>query len=242
MEFLTGRRAVLEALRAGSRVRRILLGEGLRGEIVADLRQAARAKGVLVTEAPRIELDRLTRTTRHQGVVAEVTPLETVTLERLLARPAQRRLLVLLDGITDPQNLGAIIRSAAVFGAQGVVIEEHRSAPLAEGAVRASAGAAEHLPVAAVKNLPRAIEQLKQANIWVFGGVASGGEDPGKLDWDLDLALVIGSEDQGLRRLVREKCDRLVQIPMQGKMASLNASVAAGILLYEATRGRIPSP
>ncbi|GAA0510030.1 23S rRNA (guanosine(2251)-2'-O)-methyltransferase RlmB [Deinococcus depolymerans] len=234
--LLYGRNPVLEALQDG-RVSEVLVARGVEEAFVAQLK----ATGVRLRFAPRIELDQLAGTTQHQGVMAEVEDLAWAQVDDILALAEERGedlLIVLLDGITDPRNFGAIIRSAEVLGAHGVVVEERRSAPLSPVVAKTAAGATSYLPVAQTKNLPRLIEQLKQENVWVYGAAGEAAEDVRRVDFSGKVALVIGAEGEGMRRLVREKCDALVSIPVRGRVQSLNASVAAGILLFEATRGR----
>lgn len=234
--LLYGRNPVLEALQDG-RVSEVLVARGVEEAFVAQLK----ATGVRLRFAPRIELDQLAGTTQHQGVMAEVEDLAWAEVDDILALAEERGedlLIVLLDGITDPRNFGAIIRSAEVLGAHGVVVEERRSAPLSPVVAKTAAGATSYLPVAQTKNLPRLIEQLKQDNVWVYGAAGEAAEDVRRIDFSGKVALVIGAEGEGMRRLVREKCDALVSIPVRGRVQSLNASVAAGILLFEATRGR----
>ncbi|GAA5438447.1 23S rRNA (guanosine(2251)-2'-O)-methyltransferase RlmB [Deinococcus sp. A31D244] len=234
--LLYGRNPVLEALQDG-RVSEVLVARGVEEAFVAQLK----ASGVKLRFAPRIELDQLAGTTQHQGVMAEVEDMAWAEVDDILALAEQRGedlLIVLLDGITDPRNFGAIIRSAEVLGAHGVVVEERRSAPLSPVVAKTAAGATSYLPVAQTKNLPRLIEQLKQENVWVYGAAGEAAEDVRRVDFSGKVALVIGAEGEGMRRLVREKCDALVSIPVRGRVQSLNASVAAGILLFEATRRR----
>jgi len=227
---------VLEALREGG-VRRVLVARGVERKFIKRLEEA----GARYELVPRIELDQLVRTTHHQGVVAEIRDIRLADPQEPLKR-AQRRgekpLLVLLDGVTDPRNYGAIIRSAEALGAHGVVSEARRSAPLSAVAVKASAGAAYHLPVAQVPNLPRYITELKQAGVWVYGLAGEGETALEEADYDRPLAWVVGSEGSGLRRLVRDRCDQLVHIPLAGKTASLNAAVAAGIAIHWAVAAR----
>lgn len=234
--LLYGRNPVLEAIRDG-RVDEVLVARGVEEAFVRELKAA----GVHLRFAPRIELDQLAGTTAHQGVMAEVEDLSWAIVDDVLDRAEQRQedlLIVLLDGITDPRNFGAIIRSAEVLGAHGVVVEERRSAPLSPVVAKTAAGATSYLPVAQTKNLPRLIDQLKADGVWVYGAAGEAAQDVSRIDWRGKVALVIGAEGEGLRRLVREKCDGLVSIPTRGRVQSLNASVAAGILLYEATRHR----
>ncbi|MEF2276748.1 23S rRNA (guanosine(2251)-2'-O)-methyltransferase RlmB [Deinococcus sp. YIM 134068] len=234
--LLYGRNPVLEALRDG-RVTEVLVARGVEEAFV----QGLQAFDVRVRFAPRIELDQLAGTTQHQGVLAEVEDLAWATVDDILDRAEARGedlLIVLLDGITDPRNFGAIIRSAEVLGAHGVVVEERRSAPLSPVVAKTAAGATNYLPVAQTKNLPRLIDGLKQDGVWVYGAAGEAAQDVSLTDLRGKVALVIGAEGEGMRRLVREKCDALVSIPTRGKVQSLNASVAAGILLYEAARAR----
>lgn len=242
--LIYGRNAVLEALRSGG-VEQVLVARGIERAMLKELEAAAARAGVPLAMLPRIELDRALKTTHHQGVAAELPEVKTTSLEQLLAQgraAGGRLLLVLLDQLTDPRNLGAIVRSAEALGSHGMVMEERRSAPLSAVAVKASAGATSLLPIAVVTNLPRAIEQLKEQGVWVYGAAPLGSDptavDAASVDWDRDTALVIGSEGSGMRRLVRERCDGMVGIPMSGRIGSLNAAVAAGILLYAVQRGR----
>ncbi|GGM53765.1 23S rRNA (guanosine(2251)-2'-O)-methyltransferase RlmB [Deinococcus arenae] len=227
---------MLEALQDG-RVSEVLVARGVEEAFVAQLK----ATGVRLKFAPRIELDQLAGTTQHQGVLAEVEDLEWASVDDILdlaEKRGEELLIVLLDGITDPRNFGAIIRSAEVLGAHGVVVEERRSAPLSPVVAKTAAGATSYLPVAQTKNLPRLMDALKKDGVWVYGAAGEAAQDVRKVDFSGKVALVIGAEGEGMRRLVREKCDALVSIPVRGRVQSLNASVAAGILLFEASRGR----
>jgi 23S rRNA (guanosine2251-2'-O)-methyltransferase len=240
--LIYGRNAVLEALRQGQ-TERVMVARGVHPKLLAELRKEAARVGADVEEVPRVQLDQALRTTQHQGVAAELPEVRTGDLRDafdLAAARGERPLLVLLDHLTDPRNVGAIVRSAEALGAHGVVTEERRSAPLSAVVVKASAGATSLLPVVVVKNLARTIDELKERGVWVYGAAPSGpgAVAPELIDWDRDAALVIGSEGSGMRRLVAERCDGLVTIPMTGRIGSLNASVAAGILLYAVARGR----
>ena len=233
--LIYGRNPVFEALQTGA-VTRVYAAQGVEKSFAVQLEQLCRDAEVGLEWHPRIELDQAVQTTQHQGVVAELEDAKFAELEDCFELAKQRQeklLLVLLDGITDPHNFGAIIRSAEVLGAHGVMIEERRSAPLSPTVVKASAGATAHLPIVQVKNLPRQIDQLKNQNIWVYGAAGEAHAEIASLDFDRPLALVIGSEGDGLRRLVREKCDELLKIQTRGKVQSLNASVAAAILIHE---------
>ena len=238
--LMYGRHAVMEALQAGL-VARLYLALGIERSARESFTRAAAAAGVMVEERPRIDFDRALRTTDHQGVMAEVAPLRYSDPEapfQLAAARGERLLLVCLDHISDPRNYGAIIRSAEALGAHGVVSEARRSAPLTPVVAKTSAGASNHLPLLQVTNLPRYLSDLKARNVWVYGADAAGEAGPRELDWDRDVALVIGSEGEGLRRIVREGCDALVALPLRGRTPALNASVAAAILIHEALMGR----
>jgi len=251
MEVLYGVHAVEEALRAGRRsFDHVLLArerlEARHDQRLAQLAAACRAAGVRVLEQPREQLTQLAGTAAHQGVVALVRPQEFLSIEDLFAAPpaanGQARLLLALDGVEDPQNLGALLRVADGAGVDGVILTERRSAPLSPAAVKASAGAAEHLRIARVVNLVRALEDLKQRNIWAIGLDANPAE-PGIQDYDRfdftgNSVLVLGREGAGLHSLVRRTCDHLLRIPMAGGVSSLNVSAAGAVVLYEAFRQR----
>jgi 23S rRNA (guanosine2251-2'-O)-methyltransferase len=229
-DLVYGRNAVLEAVRAG-RVRRVLMAEGLD----PDPRLAELRKAVRVQEVPAARIAALAQGA-HQGVVAELAPRTFLTLRQLLE--AQPRLLLALDGVEDPQNLGGILRSAEVGGADGVILPEHRSAPLSAAAVKASSGASEHLRLCRVAGLASAVADVKRAGLWC-AALDPHGE---LLAWEFDLTqpvcLVVGGEGRGVHRLVRQRCDVRLRLPMAGQIASLNASAAAAALLYEVARQR----
>ncbi|MDT3682111.1 MAG: 23S rRNA (guanosine(2251)-2'-O)-methyltransferase RlmB [Truepera sp.] len=238
--WIYGRNAVLEALR-DSTVERVAVAKGVQPGILKELRRATAAADVPLDEVPRIQLDQALKTTQHQGVAALMPEVTTAPLEAAFERAESRDeqlLLVLLDHLTDPRNVGAIIRSAEALGAHGVVMEERRSAPLSAVVVKAAAGATAHLPLIVVTNLPRTIEDLKERGVWVYGADGAATATPADIDWERKVALVIGSEGDGMRRLVRERCDELVAVPLSGRITSLNASVAAGILLFAAVTAR----
>jgi 23S rRNA (guanosine2251-2'-O)-methyltransferase len=231
---------VLEALRGERPVRRVLLAAGVRpNPAIAEALRLAGERGIAVAHLPATRLDAISP--HAQGIAAEVASFPYRALEELLAaasRSEHAPLLLCLDGIQDPQNLGALLRTAEAAAVDGVVLPEHRAAGVTPAVVRASAGAAEHLAIARVTNLPRALATLKEAGLWVFG--LSGDGDVGYTTARLDgpSALVIGGEGAGLGRLVRERCDQVLRLPMLGKVESLNAAVAASIVLYEALRQR----
>ena len=238
---LEGRNAVLEVLRSGRDIEKIMVQKGnVEGTIKRIVAQAAE-KGVVIQEVSRQKLDELSQTKNHQGVIALAAVREYATVESILQAAADRGeppLLVLCDGIQDPHNLGAIIRTAEAAGAHGVIIPKRRSASLTLTVGKTSAGAASWLPVARVPNLASAMEILKKNNVWIYGTDAAGTSYT-DADFTGGTAFVIGSEGFGMSRLVGEKCDAMLSLPMRGKVNSLNASVAAGIFLYEAVRQRL---
>jgi len=230
---------VLEALRSGSRrIERIIIAEGAKHERLRELFDAARRAGVPVRREPRAALDRVTGNANHQGVVAIIAGATYADERDILDGVSSRTLLVVLDGIEDPHNLGAIIRTAECAGANAVVIPERRAAHVTETVSKTSAGAVEYLPIAKVTNLASFIDSLKQKNVWVVGVDQSAGMPYTEFDYSGALALVLGGEGKGLHRLVRERCDAVVSIPMAGRIESLNVSVATGIVLFEAIRQR----
>lgn len=240
MSIVAGRQPVLEALRSGREINRLLIAKGQRKGSIRQILALADKGGVLIQEVDRSVLDRLSKIPNHQGVLAQLAQVEYLSLEELLAQekdPNWPPLLVLLDGIQDPHNLGSIIRSAEAAGAYGVVIPERRAAGVTTAVMKASAGAANHLPVCRVGNLVAAMEKLKEAGCWIAGADMEG-EVCYEYDLTGPLALVIGGEGKGLSRLVRERCDFLTSIPMRGRINSLNASVAAAVLLFEVLRQR----
>jgi 23S rRNA (guanosine2251-2'-O)-methyltransferase len=237
MRRVYGVNPVLELLRSGGKVERVFVAEGAGRE---EIERAAREAGVRVERAPRRRVEELAGApgAAHQGVVAEVPPFEYAELEDVLDRAGAQPLLVACDGIQDPHNLGAIIRSAHALGAHGVVIPQDRAVQVTPVVEKASAGAAAWCPVARVTNLARALDTLRARGVWTAGLAAEGAEDLPRADLTGPLALVVGAEGTGLRRLVRERCDRLLRIPMAGRVGSLNASVAAAVALYEVARQR----
>ena len=236
--LLVGRNPIREALKSGRDLEKLLIA---RGELIGSGREIvamAREQKVIVQEVDRAKLDAMAP--GHQGMIAVASAYRYSTIDDMLALAASRGeapFLVILDGITDPHNLGAIIRSAECAGAHGVIVPERRAVGLTPAAVKASAGAVEYIPVSRETNLTRTLERLKKEGIWIFGADMSGA-DYRKADFSCPAALVIGSEGEGLSRLVRENCDMIVSLPVKGKIDSLNASVAAGILLYAMSASR----
>jgi len=238
MNWLTGFHAVEEALAAGRALDRIVIARGRHGERVAAIVQLAKSRSVPVRFEDRQQLDRFAGTSQHQGVAALAAAKPAVELEDLLQEKTAQALLVLLDGIEDPHNLGAIVRTSLAAGAQGVVIPERRAAGLTDTVERASAGALAHLPVARVKNLVRAMEQMKEVGYWLVGLDERAEKSYTEVDLKGSVGIVLGSEGEGLHELTRKRCDFLVSLPTSGPVRSLNVSVAAGVMLFEAVRQR----
>lgn len=227
---------VIEALRAG-RATEVLAVEA-HGARLREIVQQARSAGVPLKVTTADAVRRLAGDGVHQGVVARVRPAPSSTIEALASGEGGTPLLVVLDGVEDPHNLGAILRSVHAAGASGVIRQTRHSAPLDAGAAKASAGAIHHVPVVDVVNIARTLETLAGLGVWTVGLDAEAKTHYDEIDLTLPTALVVGAEGSGLRRLVRERCDRLVSIPMRGRLGSLNVSVAAAVLLFEAVRQR----
>lgn len=245
--LLIGRNPVREALERGdTKIEKVLLQKGAGGRPIDEIRRAATKAGVPFQVVPSARLDHLTGGGNHQGVAAIVSAVEYLELEEMLASFAPRLedvqrtrpILLLMDQIEDPHNFGAILRSAVAAGVSGVVVPKHHMAPLNAAALKASAGTALRIPIARTTNLADTIEQLKERGYWIAGAAGEGTTSVWDMDWDRPVAIVVGNEGKGLRPRVAESCDYLVSIPMRGPAESLNASVAAGILLFAAARVR----
>lgn len=240
-DMIEGRNALTEALKSGRTINKVFAAAGETDQALARLVAQAKEAGAVVVPTDRRKLDMMSPTGAHQGVIAQVAPHDYVTLEEILRRAADRGeapLLVLCDELSDPHNLGAILRTAECAGAHGVVIPKRRSVGLTAVVAKTSAGAVEYMPVARVTNMTAAIRDLKKQGVWIFGTAAGGDTDLYHADLKGPAAIVIGNEGQGMSRLVAESCDFQVSIPMNGNISSLNASAAAAILLYEAVRQR----
>ncbi|MGQ9560263.1 MAG: 23S rRNA (guanosine(2251)-2'-O)-methyltransferase RlmB [Candidatus Oleimicrobiaceae bacterium] len=241
-ELVYGKNPVREALRAGRRTKRILLAATVSRSVEQEFLALAAAHGVRVERLTIAQLTRMAQTSKHQGVAAEVEPFAYARVEDILGRAAEREeppLVVLLDGVEDPHNVGAIIRTAEGAGAHGVIIPSDRAVGVTPIAEKAAAGAATLLPIARVTNLARTMNELKEKGLWLCGATEDGQRCYTEVDLTGPIGLVLGSEGRGLRRLTRERCDFLIRIPMHGKISSLNVSVAAGVLLFEARRQRL---
>ena len=240
-ELIEGRNAVIEALRAGRAIDKIFIARGDVDKTLGHIASKARDKGIVVVEADRRKLDFMSRTKAHQGVVALAAVREYCEIADILAVARERGeapFVIVCDEISDPHNLGAIIRSAECVGAHGVVIPKRRSAGLTAIVDKSSAGAAEHMAIARVANISAAIKELKEAGLWIYGTAADGANGLWETDLTGPIALVIGSEGDGMGRLVKENCDFILSLPMKGKVSSLNASAAAAVTMYEILRQR----
>ncbi len=238
---IEGRHAVAEALRAGRPVDKLYVLDGCKDGPVSSIVKAAKKGDALVQFVSRERLDQLSETKKHQGVIARMAAYEYASVEEILAKAEKQGeppFVFLLDGVEDPYNLGAVVRTADQVGAHGVIIPKNRAVGLTASAARASAGALNYIPVARVTNLARTVEQLKKQGIW-FVCADMGGQPMYQVDMKGPLGLVVGGEGEGVSRLVREACDYTASIPMKGHVDSLNASVAAGVLAYEAFRQRM---
>ena len=239
--IIEGRNAVTEALRSGTAIDKVYLAKGETDRTLSRIAADAKKAGAVVVEADRRKLDAMSLTHSHQGIIAVAAVRAYATVEDILSiaeARGEKPLLVVCDEISDPHNLGAIIRTAECAGAHGVVIPKRRSAGLTAVVAKSSAGAVSYMPVARVPNIPALLKDLKKQGIWVFGAAAEGTVSLYGADFKNAAAIVIGSEGDGMGRLVREQCDFLVSIPMRGRLNSLNASAAAAVVLYEAVRQR----
>lgn len=241
LDKLEGRNSVLEAIKANRTINKLLVQKGEKEGSIKHIIALAREKGIVIQETDRVNLDRVSTTHAHQGVIAYVAIKDYVEVDDILAAAeskGEQPFIVILDGITDAHNLGSILRTADAVGAHGVVIPKRRSVGLNAAVSKASAGAIEYVPVARVTNISQTIEYLKKKNLWVVGTDLSGNKSFYETDLKGPTALVIGSEGEGMGKLVAEKCDFVVNIPMKGQISSLNAAVAGAIVMYEILRQR----
>ncbi|GGB49682.1 23S rRNA (guanosine(2251)-2'-O)-methyltransferase RlmB [Virgibacillus dakarensis] len=241
-EMIIGKNPVIEALKSGRSVNKLLISEQLNPNTQGKLRQLAKHADTIVQKVPKTKLDKLVNG-NHQGVIAYVASYQYATIDDLFTVASTRGeapFFIILDELEDPHNLGSILRTADAAGAHGVIIPKRRSVGLTATVAKTAAGALEHIPVARVTNIAQAMDGLKAKNIWVVGTEAEGTEDYRSLDGTLPIAVVIGNEGKGMSRLVKDKCDWTVSLPMKGYVSSLNASVACSLLLYEVFRKRHP--
>lgn len=238
-EMIAGKNPVLEALRSGREINKLWIAEGVKKSGVQELMELAKERGVLIQFVPKQKIDKLAE--NHQGIVASVAAYNYAELDDLF-KAAQTKnedpFFIILDELEDPHNLGSIMRTADAIGAHGIIIPKRRAVGLTAVVAKASTGAIEHVPVVRVTNLAQTVDELKDRGVWIAGTDAKGSQDYRKMDATLPLALIIGSEGKGMSRLLKEKCDFLYHLPMIGHVTSLNASVAASILMYEVYRKR----
>ncbi|MBM4168849.1 MAG: 23S rRNA (guanosine(2251)-2'-O)-methyltransferase RlmB [Ignavibacteria bacterium] len=240
-EIIVGRQPVVEALKAGTPIEKIVLLYGVKGNAIERIRQLAKQRGIAVAESNRQRFRELAEDATTQGVVALVATKDYIEVEDILAAARKRGepcFILVLDEIEDPHNVGALIRSAEAAGAHGVIITKHHSAMLNQTVAKTSAGASVHLPAAKVTNLAQTIDELKRAGLWIVGTTPESEKLYTEVDYKSPVAVVVGSEGKGMRKLISEKCDFLVRIPMYGKIDSLNASVAGALVMFEVARAR----
>jgi len=242
-EIVSGKNPVLEALRSGREMNKVWVAEGVKKAGIAELLQLAKEAGLIVQFVPKNKIDQLTDGAAHQGVAASVAAYRYAEIDELFENAAKRNedpFFLILDELEDPHNLGSILRTADATGVHGVIIPKRRAVGLTAVVAKTSTGAIEHIPVARVGNLAQTVEDLKKRGVWIAGTDAKGSADYRRMDAKLPLAIIIGSEGKGMSRLLKEKCDFLYNMPMVGQVTSLNASVAAAILMYEVLRNRQP--
>lgn len=240
-EFIFGRNSIIEALKSGRSINKIMIAKGDRQGAIRELVSMAKAQGVVVQEVESAKIESFAGGARHQGVAASVSPVAFAEIEDILTAARDRNeapFLVLLDELEDPHNVGAILRTSDAAGVHGVLMPKRRSCPLSGTVAKASAGAVEYVPVARIGNIVQTMKELKEQGVWFVGADMDGDKAYYEADLTGPIAVVIGSEGQGMGRLVKENCDFLVKIPMRGKITSLNASVACSLLLYEVLRQR----
>lgn len=240
-EYIAGKHSVLEALRSGRSIHKLWIAEQAQKPHIQPILAEAKKSGIVAQFVDKRKLDQMVQDVPHQGIVAQVAAYQYYEVEDLLARARDKNetpFLLILDEIEDPHNLGSILRTADCTGVHGVIIPKRRSVGLTATVSKTSAGAIEYVPVARVTNIAQTIEQLKEEGVWVAGADVSATQSVYEADFKLPLAIVIGNENRGIGRLIKEKCDFLVKLPMHGHINSLNASVAASVLMYEVVRQR----
>ncbi|MFZ1518562.1 MAG: 23S rRNA (guanosine(2251)-2'-O)-methyltransferase RlmB [Ignavibacteriaceae bacterium] len=240
MSLIIGRKPVLEALNSDEEVSQVFILFGQEGGIIEAIRVAAKKKGVKVNQVPFEKFRQITQSKIAQGVAASKSEQKYYDLYEIISesKKSQYPLLLILDSIQDTHNVGAILRSADCSGVDGILITKHNSAPINETVVKTSAGASEHVKIALINNLAQTIDELKQKGFWIVGSYLEGAKNYTKVDYKIPIAVIVGNEEKGIRKLTADKCDHLVRIPMRGKIQSLNVSVATGVLLFEILRQR----
>ncbi len=238
MKKIFGRKPVIEAIKSGQEIEQILIPFGAKGNFYSELKSAAKINKIKISEIPAQRFSQLEKGNNTQGVIANIPEFNYYSVEEIIAASKERKypLLLLLDSIQDPQNVGAILRSAECFGVDGVLITSHQSSPITETVEKTSAGAINHLKIAKVTNLNQEMGYLKDNGFWIVGSTLENSQEYTAVDYKMPTALVLGNEEKGIRKLVADNCDFLVHIPMKGKIQSLNVSVAAGILLAEISK------
>ncbi|GEL78087.1 23S rRNA (guanosine(2251)-2'-O)-methyltransferase RlmB [Tenuibacillus multivorans] len=240
-DWITGKNPVIEALKSKRPINKILILESMEQRVQSPIVKLAKQNKVLIQKVPKRKLDQLGE--HHQGVVASVAAYTYATIDDLFAKAKKQEedpFFILLDELEDPRNLGSIMRTADAVGAHGIIIPKRRSVQLTQTVAKASTGAIEYVPVVRVTNMNQTIERLKDEGVWIVGTDAKGEHDYREIDFDMPLALVVGSEGKGISRLVLKNCDWLVNLPMRGSVTSLNASVSASLMMYEVYRNRFP--
>ena len=240
MSLIIGRKPVLEALNSDEEVSQVFILFGQEGGIIEAIRVAAKKKGIKVNQVPFEKFRQITQSKIAQGVAASKSEQKYYDLYEIISesKKSQYPLLLILDSIQDTHNVGAILRSADCSGVDGIIITKNNSAPINETVVKTSAGASEHVKITLINNLAQTIDELKQKGFWIVGSYLEGAKDYTKVDYKVPIALIVGNEEKGIRKLTADKCDHLVRIPMKGKIQSLNVSVATGVLLFEILRQR----
>ncbi len=240
MSLIIGRKPVLEALNSDEEVSQVFILFGQEGGIIEAIRVAAKKKGIKVNQVPFEKFRQITQSKIAQGVAASKSEQKYYDLYEIISesKKSQYPLLLILDSIQDTHNVGAILRSADCSGVDGIIITKNNSAPINETVVKTSAGASEHVKITLINNLAQTIDELKQKGFWIVGSYLEGAKDYTKVDYKVPIAVIVGNEEKGIRKLTADKCDHLVRIPMKGKIQSLNVSVATGVLLFEILRQR----
>lgn len=240
MSLIIGRKPVLEALNSDEEVSQVFILFGQEGGIIEAIHVAAKKKGIKVNQVPFEKFRQITQSKIAQGVAASKSEQKYYDLYEIISesKKSQYPLLLILDSIQDTHNVGAILRSADCSGVDGIIITKNNSAPINETVVKTSAGASEHVKITLINNLAQTIDELKQKGFWIVGSYLEGAKDYTKVDYKVPIAVIVGNEEKGIRKLTADKCDHLVRIPMKGKIQSLNVSVASGVLLFEILRQR----
>jgi 23S rRNA (guanosine2251-2'-O)-methyltransferase len=240
VSLIIGRKPVLEALNSDEEVSQVFILFGQEGGIIEAIRVAAKKKGIKVNQVPFEKFRQITQSKIAQGVAASKSEQKYYDLYEIISesKKSQYPLLLILDSIQDTHNVGAILRSADCSGVDGIIITKNNSAPINETVVKTSAGASEHVKITLINNLAQTIDELKQKGFWIIGSYLEGAKDYTRVDYKVPIAVIVGNEEKGIRKLTADKCDHLVRIPMKGKIQSLNVSVATGVLLFEILRQR----